>query len=188
MPKVHVLQAWVLGNQRLDRGAFLFIIKTKKEERGQRHIRSKPPPQRKQPMSREDAGTYASDSFNAPHKAAMCACLNSIEWPLLVIANDYIFCVRLVLISTFKFTSSSIKFKQIARRTSDYSVLVEVRSTCRQRLWHCGEIMEQLESENAALRAQVNALLQAATNRDACTQVSLLQHTTLAKSATTTQR
>lgn len=48
--------------------------------------------------------------------------------------------------------------------------------------------MEQLESENAALRAQVNALLQAATNRDACTQVSLLQHTTLAKSATTTQR
>lgn len=72
--------------------ALFFYIKTKKEERGQRHIRSKPPPQRKQPMSREDAGTYASDSFNAPHKAAMCACLNSIEWPLLVIATIYIFC------------------------------------------------------------------------------------------------
>lgn len=45
-------------------------------------------------MSREDAGTYASDSFNAPHKAAMCACLNSIEWPLLVIATMLYFLFR----------------------------------------------------------------------------------------------
>lgn len=106
-----------LGSRKPASGSWRFFIyiKTKKEERGQRHIRSKPPPQRKQPMSREDAGTYASDSFNAPHKAAMCACLNSIEWPLLVIAT-IIFFVQISFNQHLKLTS--IKFKQ-KNRTSD---------------------------------------------------------------------